>query len=86
MLDAAVDAGIAFYDTADVYRDGRSESLVGAFRADRSRSSAAAGHPLFVATKVYRRARIWAWTRWTWCSFTARRRRRCMRTTVCSNC
>jgi aryl-alcohol dehydrogenase-like predicted oxidoreductase len=29
VLDAAVDAGVTFFDTADVYGDGRSESLIG---------------------------------------------------------
>jgi aryl-alcohol dehydrogenase-like predicted oxidoreductase len=46
-LEAAHDAGVTFYDTADVYGDGRSERLVGAFAAD---------HPdVFVATKMGRR-------------------------------
>jgi aryl-alcohol dehydrogenase-like predicted oxidoreductase len=47
-LEAAHDAGVTFYDTADVYGDGRSERFVGAFAAD---------HPdVFVATKMGRRA------------------------------
>jgi aryl-alcohol dehydrogenase-like predicted oxidoreductase len=47
-LEAADAAGVTFYDTADVYGDGRSERLVGAFAAD---------HPdVFVATKMGRRA------------------------------
>jgi len=47
-LEAAHDAGVTFYDTADVYGDGRSEQFVGAFAAD---------HPdVFVATKMGRRA------------------------------
>ena len=29
VLDAAHDAGVTFFDTADVYGDGRSESLIG---------------------------------------------------------
>jgi len=29
VLDAAVEAGVTFFDTADVYGDGRSEQLVG---------------------------------------------------------
>ncbi|HEY3775936.1 MAG TPA: aldo/keto reductase [Solirubrobacteraceae bacterium] len=46
-LEAAHDAGVTFYDTADVYGDGRSERFVGAFAAD---------HPdVFVATKMGRR-------------------------------
>ena len=36
LLDAAVDAGVTFLDTADVYGDGRSESLLGRFLAQRS--------------------------------------------------
>ena len=33
LLEAAVDAGVTFLDTADVYGDGRSERLVGSFLA-----------------------------------------------------
>jgi len=48
ILDAAYDAGVTFYDTADVYGDGRSERAVGEFRAR---------HPeITVATKMGRRA------------------------------
>src|SRR6187402_1897859 len=48
ILDAAYDAGVTFYDTADVYGDGRSERAVGELRAR---------HPeIFVATKMGRRA------------------------------
>ncbi|MFF0720084.1 MULTISPECIES: aldo/keto reductase [unclassified Micromonospora] len=49
VLDAAVDAGITFLDTADVYGDGRSEQLIGRYLA---------AHPdagLTVATKMGRR-------------------------------
>lgn len=47
VLDAAVDAGVTFFDTADVYGDGRSEQLCGELRAR---------HPeVFVATKMGRR-------------------------------
>jgi len=52
VLAAAVDAGVTFLDTADVYGDGRSERLVGRFVA--SRGGAASG--LTVATKMGRRA------------------------------
>ncbi|RAX23842.1 MULTISPECIES: aldo/keto reductase [unclassified Actinomyces] len=48
-LQAALDAGVTFIDTADVYGDGRSERFVGAF---------AAAHPdagLTIATKMGRR-------------------------------
>lgn len=50
ILHAAVDAGITFFDTADVYGDGRSERFVGQLLRDR------AGEGLFVATKTGRRA------------------------------
>jgi aryl-alcohol dehydrogenase-like predicted oxidoreductase len=47
VLDAAADAGVGFFDTADVYGDGRSERLIGSWRTD---------HPeVFVATKMGRR-------------------------------
>jgi aryl-alcohol dehydrogenase-like predicted oxidoreductase len=49
-LNAAVDAGVTFLDTADVYGDGRSEQLVG--RVLRERNDAG----LTVATKMGRRA------------------------------
>jgi aryl-alcohol dehydrogenase-like predicted oxidoreductase len=46
-LEAAVEAGITFFDTADVYGDGRSEQFTGALHAR---------HPeTFVATKMGRR-------------------------------
>ena len=48
VLEAAAESGVTFYDTADVYGDGRSETIVGAF---------AAAHDGFtVATKMGRRA------------------------------
>lgn len=50
VLEASVDAGVTFFDTADVYGDGRSESLIGRFRASNS------DVPLTVATKMGRRA------------------------------
>ncbi len=50
VLHAAVDAGVTLLDTADVYGDGRSETLVG--RLLRERPDAG----LTVATKVGRRA------------------------------
>jgi aryl-alcohol dehydrogenase-like predicted oxidoreductase len=49
-LHAAADAGVTFFDTADVYGDGRSERLVGRLLRER------AGEDLFVATKMGRRA------------------------------
>ena len=47
ILQAAVDAGVTVFDTADVYGDGRSESLIGAFGKD---------HDVTVFTKMGRRA------------------------------
>ncbi|HEY7968044.1 MAG TPA: aldo/keto reductase [Solirubrobacteraceae bacterium] len=49
VLDAAVDSGVTFIDTADVYGDGRSERRCGALLARH-------GGSLFVATKMGRRA------------------------------
>jgi aryl-alcohol dehydrogenase-like predicted oxidoreductase len=49
VLGAAVDSGVTFFDTADVYGDGRSEQLIGRFRAR---------HPdlsIMVGTKMGRR-------------------------------
>ena len=48
-LHAAVDAGMNFIDTADVYGDGRSERLVARLRRERRAS------PIWVATKAGRR-------------------------------
>jgi aryl-alcohol dehydrogenase-like predicted oxidoreductase len=48
-LHAAADAGVTFFDTADVYGDGRSERLVGRLVRERE------GEPLTVATKMGRR-------------------------------
>jgi aryl-alcohol dehydrogenase-like predicted oxidoreductase len=50
VLRASVDAGVTFFDTADVYGDGRSEQFIGRFLAQ---------HPdldITVATKMGRRA------------------------------
>ena len=49
-LHAAADAGVTFFDTADVYGNGRSEQLVGRFHRERPAGS------VFVATKMGRRA------------------------------
>lgn len=49
MLDAAVEAGVTFFDTADVYGDGRSERLIGRFLAGRPDAA------VTVATKMGRR-------------------------------
>ena len=50
VLSAALDAGVTFLDTADVYGDGRSERFVGAVLASRGREG------VTVATKMGRRA------------------------------
>ncbi|WP_062071470.1 aldo/keto reductase [Demequina sediminicola] len=50
ILAAAADAGVTFFDTADVYGDGRSERAVGAFLAQRRDAG------ITVATKMGRRA------------------------------
>lgn len=49
ILEAAAASGVTFFDTADVYGDGRSEQLIGRFLA----SGAATG--VMVATKMGRR-------------------------------
>lgn len=48
VLEASADAGVTLFDTADVYGDGRSESLIGEFGASR----------VVVATKVGRRVAL----------------------------
>lgn len=48
-LHAAIDAGVNFIDTADVYGDGRSERLVARLRRERP------GDTIWVATKAGRR-------------------------------
>jgi aryl-alcohol dehydrogenase-like predicted oxidoreductase len=50
VLDAAVESGVTFFDTADVYGDGRSEQLIGRFCASRPELD------ITVATKMGRRA------------------------------
>jgi aryl-alcohol dehydrogenase-like predicted oxidoreductase len=49
VLTAAVDNGVTFFDTADVYGDGRSEQLIGRFLAGRPDAG------VTVATKIGRR-------------------------------
>jgi aryl-alcohol dehydrogenase-like predicted oxidoreductase len=49
VLDAAVESGVTFFDTADVYGDGRSEQLIGRFLTDQP------DLPVTVATKMGRR-------------------------------
>lgn len=48
-LHTAVDAGVNFFDTADVYGDGRSEMLLAQLKKDRQ------GEKIIIATKVGRR-------------------------------
>ena len=50
-MGAAVDAGVTFFDTADVYGDGRSERLIATLLQQRS-------EPLVVATKFGRRVAL----------------------------
>ncbi len=50
VLDAAVAGGVTFFDTADVYGDGRSETLIGRYLRENP------GSPVVVATKMGRRA------------------------------
>lgn len=47
-LHTAIDSGVNFIDTADVYGDGHSEQLIGQVRKQRT-------EPLFIATKAGRR-------------------------------
>lgn len=49
VLDAAAESGVTFFDTADVYGDGRSETIIGGFLADNPDLD------IFVATKMGRR-------------------------------
>jgi aryl-alcohol dehydrogenase-like predicted oxidoreductase len=49
VLGASVESGVTFFDTADVYGDGRSEQIIGRFRASNP------GADVTVATKMGRR-------------------------------
>jgi aryl-alcohol dehydrogenase-like predicted oxidoreductase len=49
VLETSLDAGVTFFDTADVYGDGRSEQILGGFLADHDEDG------IFVATKMGRR-------------------------------
>lgn len=49
VLDASAGAGVTFFDTADVYGDGRSEQVIGKWLASNPDSG------VFVATKIGRR-------------------------------
>lgn len=52
ILTASLESGVNFLDTADVYGNGRSESLIGQFLKTRSES-------IFVATKLGRTANLY---------------------------
>ncbi len=52
ILAAAVDSGVTFFDTADVYGNGRSESLIGRFLRGRREG-------IFLATKLGRTANLY---------------------------
>src|SRR5664279_2568402 len=52
VLDAAVEAGVTFFDTADVYGDGRSEQIIGSYLAKNPDAG------VTVATKMGRRAPV----------------------------
>jgi aryl-alcohol dehydrogenase-like predicted oxidoreductase len=52
ILSAAVDAGVGFFDTADVYGNGRSETLIGRFLKERRAK-------IFVASKLGRTASLY---------------------------
>jgi aryl-alcohol dehydrogenase-like predicted oxidoreductase len=52
VLHTAADSGVTFFDTADVYGDGRSEQLIGQFL----KGIGAAADKIMVATKIGRRA------------------------------
>lgn len=49
ILNAAVDSGVSFFDTADVYGGGRSEEIIGEFLEERQLKE-----EIFVATKLGR--------------------------------
>lgn len=49
VLDAAVESGVTMFDTADVYGDGRSESIIATYRSEHPDT------PVLVATKMGRR-------------------------------
>ncbi len=60
VLDAAVDSGVTFFDTADVYGDGRSEQLIGRYLKNRPDAD------VLAATKMGRRAdQVPETTSWT---------------------
>jgi aryl-alcohol dehydrogenase-like predicted oxidoreductase len=65
-LETAYEHGVTFYDTADVYGDGRSEQLVGEFRARHPETVLVAtkmGRRVAQAPENYNRANLEAWNR-----------------------
>jgi aryl-alcohol dehydrogenase-like predicted oxidoreductase len=54
ILRTAVQAGITFFDTADIYGAGTSERRIGAFLRELGQSDAALARDIFVATKLGR--------------------------------
>ncbi len=63
-MHAAVDAGVTFFDTADVYGDGRSERLIGRLLRERDERLVVAtkflrAEPLDVSTLTYEKLRGW---------------------------
>ena len=87
VLRAAVEAGVTFIDTADVYGDGRSERLIGQLlqepdgRGHRGHQDGPPGRPARPETTPWTTSgpgptapgRTSAWTPSTWSSCTARR-------------
>ena len=88
-LHRAVDLGVNFFNTADVYGDGRSERLLAQLRCECTEE-------IIIATKAGRRLdphvtsgytaenltafverslKTWKYKHWTWCNCTALRRR-----------
>lgn len=54
ILSTAVDSGITFFDTADIYGNGTSERRIGAFLRHLERTQPAKAKEVFVATKLGR--------------------------------
>jgi aryl-alcohol dehydrogenase-like predicted oxidoreductase len=54
ILRAALDSGVTFFDTADIYGSGTSERRIGAFLKDLGRTDPSRAEGIFVATKLGR--------------------------------
>lgn len=54
ILQAAVDSGITFFDTADIYGSGTSERRIGAFLGELAKADPDRAREIFVATKLGR--------------------------------